>query len=205
MNWVKPDGLPKVMSARVALLRMERDGLLRLPAPTHSYNPSRKAAFTDLGAPQPELSCSVQEISSLTLQRVTTRAESKLWNELVARYHYLGYQVLPGAQIRYLVKNEERLLGVIGFAAAAWKVAARDSFIGWTPEQRAARLYLVVNNARFLILPWIHVPNLASRILSLAAQQVYRDWPELYGYRPVLLETFVERQRFAGTCYKAAN
>jgi len=139
------------------------------------------------------------------LYRVDTATDSRLWNELVARYHYLGYRPLPGAQIRYLVRHQERLLGALGFGAAAWKVAARDSFIGWTSDRRAARLHLVVCNARFLILPWIHVPNLASRVLSLAARQVCRDWPALYGYQPVLLETFVERQRFAGTCYKAAN
>lgn len=205
LGWVKPDGLPKVMSARVALLRMERDGLFHLPAPTHSYTPARGAVCTAASDPQPELRCSVREISELKLHRVTTRADSQLWNELVARYHYLGYRPLPGAQIRYLVKHGERLLGALGFGAAAWKVAARDSFIGWTPDQRRARLHLVVNNARFLILPWVHVPNLASRALSLAARQVDRDWPELYGYRPVLLETFVERPRFTGTCYKAAN
>ena len=192
------------MSARVALLRMERDGLLTLPAATHSYTPSRGAAFTTASDPQPELRCPCPK-TDVTLNRVATRVDSKLWNELVARYHYLGYRPLPGAQIRYMVKHGETLLGALGFGAAAWKVAARDSFIGWTPDQRTARLHLVVNNARFLILPWIHVPNLASRILSLAARQVYRDWPELYGYQPVLLETFVERKRFAGTCYKAAN
>ena len=123
----------------------------------------------------------------------------------MTRYHYLGYRPLPGAQIRYMVKDEGTLLAALGFGAAAWKVAARDSFIGWTPDQRATRLHLVVNNARFLVLPWIHIPNLASRILGLAARQVYHDWPELYGYQPVVLETYIEKKRFAGTCYKAAN
>ncbi len=204
LAWYKPDGLPKNMSARVALLRMEQDGLLTLPAATHSYTPSRGAVFTTASDPQPELRCPCPK-TDIKLNRIATRADSHLWNELVARYHYLGYRPLPGAQIRYIVKHGETLLAALGFGAAAWKVAARDSFIGWTPDQRTARLHLVVNNARFLILPWIHIPNLASRILSLAARQVYRDWPELYGYQPVLLETFVERKRFAGTCYKAAN
>lgn len=205
LAWFKHDGLPKVMSARVALLRMQEDGLLSLPAPTHSYTPPRGMVFTAASDPQPEVRCSNSEIASLTLHRVITVADSKLWNELVARYHYLGYKPLPGAQIRYFVKHENTLLAALGFGAAAWKVAARDSFIGWTPEERTAHLHLVVNNARFLILPWVHVPNLASRILSLAAREVVRDWPKLYGYQPVLLETFVEWQRFSGTCYKAAN
>lgn len=205
LNWVKPDGLPKAMSARVALLRMERDGLLCLPAPTHSYTPSRGVSLTSESEPKQQLHCSIQEIREVTLCRVVNRNDSRLWNELVTRYHYLGYRPLPGAQIRYIIKHGETLLGALGFGAAAWKVAPRDSFIGWTPEQRVSRLNLVVNNARFLILPWIHVPNLASRVLSLAARQVYRDWPQQYGYQPVLLETFVERQRFDGACYKAAN
>jgi hypothetical protein len=204
LAWRKPDGLPKDMSAKVALLRMERDGLLILPAATHSYTPSRGAVFTTASDPQPELRCSCPK-TDVMLNRVATSADSRLWNELMARHHYLGYRPLPGAQIRYIVKHGETLLGAVGFGAAAWKVAARDSFIGWTPDQRTARLHLVVNNARFLILPWIHIPNLASRILSLAARQVYRDWPELYGYQPVLLETFVERKRFTGACYRAAN
>jgi hypothetical protein len=203
LGWYKPDGLPKVMSAKVALLRMERDGLLTLPAPTCSYTPCRGVKLTAASDPQPELYCS--SCRNVRLERVSSKAQSRLWNELISRYHYLGYRPLPGAQIRYLAKQQETLLAVLGFGAAAWKVAARDSFIGWTPDQRTARLHLVVNNARFLVLPWVHVPNLASHVLALAARQVYRDWPELYGYQPVLLETFVERKRFAGTCYKAAN
>lgn len=205
LAWFKPDGLPKVMSARVALLRMQEDGLLSLPAPTHSYTPARGAVFTAASDPQPEVRASNSDMASLMLHRVSTAADSKLWNELVARYHYLGYRPLPGAQIRYIVKHGDTLLAALGFGAAAWKVAARDSWIGWTPDERTAHLHFVVNNARFLILPWVHVPNLASRILSLAARQVVRDWPQQYGYQPVLLETFVERQRFSGTCYRAAN
>ncbi len=205
LGWAKPDGLPKVMSARVALLKMEEDGLINLPPATHSYTPARGAVLTDASDPQPELRCPCQKIKDLRLHHVVTRTDSRLWNELMARYHYLGYRPLPGAQIRYLVKHGEALLGALGFGAAAWKVASRDRFIGWTPAQRQAGLHLVVNNARFLVLPWVHVPNLASRILGLAARQVYHDWFELYGYRPVLLETFVEHKRFAGTSYKAAN
>ena len=205
LEWVKPDGLPKVMSARVALLRMQEDGLLCLPAPTHSYTPAQRVEFTTVSDPQTEVRCSLSELGSLALCRVSTPVDSRLWNELVERYHYLGYRPLPGAQARYLVKSRDTLLAALGFGAAAWKVAARDSFIGWTKDERAAKLHLIVNNARFLILPWVHVPHLASRILSLATRQVVQDWPRLYGYQPVLLETFVEQGRFSGTCYKAAN
>jgi hypothetical protein len=128
-----------------------------------------------------------------------------LWNELIERYHYLGYAPLPGAQMRYLVFSGPRLLAALGFGAAAWKVAPRDRFIGWNDDQRRRHLHLVVNNARFLILPWVTSPNLASCILGRILQQLPEDWKSRYGYRPVLLETFVQQERFRGTCYRAAN
>lgn len=131
--------------------------------------------------------------------------EARRWNELMARYHYLGYEPLPGAPLRYLVHAGDRLLAALGFGAAAWKVAARDAFIGWSPEERQARLHLVVNDARLLLLPWVRVRNLASSFLALAARRLPGDWRAYYGYAPVLLETFVEQERFAGTGYKAAN
>jgi hypothetical protein len=128
-----------------------------------------------------------------------------LYNELVERYHYLGYKPLTGAQMRYLVFGGDRLLAVLGLGAAAWKVAPRERFIGWDPDQRARNLHLVVNNSRFLILPWITSRNLASRILSGIARRLPQDWRQRYGYSPVLLETFVQQDRFQGTCYRASN
>ncbi len=129
----------------------------------------------------------------------------RLWNEYIDRYHYLGYQPLPGAQLRYFAHAQDGLLALMGFGAAAWKTAPRDTFIGWTAHQRETRLHLIVNNARFLILPWVRSKNLASKLLGLAARRLPADWHSRYGYRPVLLETFVEKQRFTGTCYRAAN
>jgi hypothetical protein len=112
---------------------------------------------------------------------------------------------LPGAQLRFLVYHEEAVLACLGFGAAAWSVAPRDSFIGWTPDQRKRNLHLIVNNARFLILPWVTSSNLASMILATIAKVLPALWEQRYGYQPVLLETFVETPRFRGTCYKAAN
>ena len=119
--------------------------------------------------------------------------------------HYLGYKPLPGAQIRYLVHAGPHLLAALGFGAAAWKVAPRDRFIGWKPEDREKNLHIIVNNARFLILPWVTSRNLASRILAGVAKKLPADWQVRYGYRPLLLETFVEVERFTGACYRAAN
>jgi hypothetical protein len=136
---------------------------------------------------------------------MSNRRDSSLWNEFIERYHYLGYQTLPGAQLRFFVTAASQLLAVLGFGASAWKVGPRDRWIGWTPDERTRHLHLVVNNARFLILPWVESRNLASRILGTVARELPGQWQERYGYQPVLLETFVESHRFRGTCYRAAN
>ncbi len=205
--WYKPDGGLKVMSCKVALLRMHRAGLVTLPPPQSAHRPasrtpSRAARDLPVGPP---LQGTRGDISRLTLDPVQGRADSRYWNDLVARFHYLGYFPLPGAQLRYFVHGDGVLLGVLGFGSAAWKIAPRDHFIGWTAEQRRARLHLIVNNARFLLLPWVSIHCLASSVLGLAARQLPGDWYHRFAYRPVLLETFVERDRFAGTSYHAAN
>ena len=144
-------------------------------------------------------------LSPLRLEQVKHKAPSRLWNEYIHRYHYLGHKLLPGAQLRYFVYTNNQLIALLGFGAAAWQTAPRDHYIGWSHEQRQNNLHLIVNNARFLILPWIRSHNLASKIVSMVARALPDHWQAQYGYRPVLLETFVEKPRFKGTCYKAAN
>ena len=206
LGWRKPDGGLKEMSCRVALLRMQADGLVRLPAPRHrDSNAARTTPRTPTAEPQAPLLICAGELRALRLEPIATRRDSLLWNEYVDRYHYLGYQPLPGAQMRYFARAEEGLLALLGFGAAAWKTAPRDDFIGWTAHERQTRLHLVVNNARFLIFPWVRSRHLASKLLGLAARRLPGDWHARYGYRPVLLETFVEKDRFRGTCYRAAN
>ncbi|MCF2941751.1 DUF4338 domain-containing protein [Paenibacillus alkaliterrae] len=157
------------------------------------------------GEPRDPIVSSAGALGPLTLVRIDNKRDSLLWNEFMERYHYLGYTPLPGAQIRYFIQSSHGLLGAIGFSAAAWKVQPRDTWIGWPAPVRKKQLHLIVGNSRFLIFPWVNVKNLASRILSLCAKQLPGDWQQTYGYTPVLLETFVEKDRFAGTCYKAAN
>jgi hypothetical protein len=206
LGWRRPDGGRKDMSCRVAMLRMERDGLLQLPPPLKGNgNGHRRPRLTPASDPQEPLTAPVGRLGELVFRCVETRQDSSLWNELVERHHYLGYQPLPGAQIRYLIARGDDLLAAVGFGASAWKVAPRDRFIGWTLEQRRDHLHQVVDNARFLILPWIHSPNLASHLLARLARRLPQDWERRYGYAPVLLETFVEHERFRGTCYRAAN
>jgi hypothetical protein len=204
LEWLKPDGKLKDMSCRVAMLRMHEDGLLTLPPPTRIKQPGRKIAFTSATDPQAPVSVSVDLLPPLHLLLVT-RATTALWNEYIARYHYLGYTPLPGAQLRYFIYAGEQLVALTGFGAAAWQTSPRDQFIGWNHEQRKKNLYLITNNARFLILPWIQSKNLASKILALSARQLPCDWEKRYSIRPVLLESFVEKKRVTGTCYRAAN
>jgi hypothetical protein len=147
----------------------------------------------------------VKALPDLHLEVVTDREKSALFREYIHRYHYLGYTPLPGAQLRYFALSNGHILALFGFGAAAWKILPRDNFIGWNHRQRQKRLHLIVNNARFLILPWVKSKNLASKLLAMAAKRIPQDWCNTYGYKPVLLETFVESQQFQGTCYKAAN
>lgn len=203
-EWFKPDGGLKDMSCRVAFIRMEKDGHIVLPVPQKPYHkPGHAMKRTLLTEPGPAVR---KKAGSFDLCfELVNASSSRLWNEYIDRYHYLGYTALPGAQLRYIVRDQGRVIALLGFGAAAWKTAPRDEFIGWTPQQREKNLHLVVNNARFLILPWITSHNLASRILSTAGKRIGSDWEQVYHYRPVLLETFVQKDRFTGACYKATN
>ena len=204
LEWLKADGGLKDMSARVAMLRMHDDGLIELPPP-RCKRPDQRVRISSRSDPGPPLDKPARALTPLALRRVCQKSESRLWNEHIQRYHYLGHKPLPGAQLRYIVYSAEQPIALLGFGAAAWMSAPRDGYIGWTHEQRKRNLPLIVNNARFLILPWVQSRNLASMILAKAARILPNHWHEVYRYRPVLLESFVEKPRFQGTCYKAAN
>jgi hypothetical protein len=186
------------------MLRMHSDGLILLPTPRGVKYPLKAISFTEKTDPRNPLMLPVHCMGTLSLRKVE-KSDSRLWNEYIERYHYLGYTPLPGAQLRYFVTVDRQIVALLGFGAAAWQVEPRDSFIGWSHALRKQHLPLVVNNARFLILPWVKVKNLASKILSLTVRQLPEDWQKQYNIKPTLMETFVESGRFAGTCYKAAN
>jgi len=206
LQWYDVLGRPKLMSCRVGLLRLHRTGLIELPPARNGNGNGRGLRHPPAAWPDRRpVTGSVGGLSGLRLEGVADTTASRLWNGLIERWHYLGYSPLPGAQVRYLIRCDQGVLGAIGFGAAAWKVAARDRWIGWERSEREAYLGRVLNNARFLLLPWVQVRNLASKVLSLAAVQVPEDFAARYGTRPVLLETFVETPRFRGTCYRAAN
>ena len=205
LNWLKRNGELKEMSCRVAMLRMQDDKLLTLPKPAHAATCSKvNIKITQKTAPTEPCTTPVHAFNNVTLTLVNKKSSS-LWNEYIARYHYLDYKPLPGAQLRYFAYADDKIVGLFGFGASAWKTAPRDQFIGWSQRQREKNLQLVVNNSRYLILPWIQSKNLASKLLGLIVKQLPIDWLQRYHYQPVLLETFVEIERFLGTCYKAAN
>ena len=163
LHWRRANGQLKDMSCRVAMLRMHRDGLIPLPAPRRRHsNGTLHRRRTPQAEPELPIIARVDALPALQVRPLADQREAQLWREYVDRYHYLGYTPLPGAQMRYLVTSQRRVLAVVGFGASAWKAAPRDRFIGWSVAQREARLQLVVNNARFLILPWVQVRNLAS-------------------------------------------
>ena len=203
-GWRKPDGGLKDMSCRVALLRMQKDGLVQLQSVKSRKFSRQPIIHTSATEPQSSILKPALELHNIHLELIT-KDSSRLWNEYIDRYHYLRYKTLPGAQLRYFARSDEGLLALFGFGAAAWKAAPRDKFIDWSPSLREANLHLIVNNACFLILPWVKSQHLASKLLGMVVRRLADDWLIRYNYRPVLLETFVEKERFAGTCYRAAN
>jgi hypothetical protein len=209
LEWKRPNGGLKNHECRQLLERLQAEGVLTLPE-VRRLGPRgpRRVRLTAGSAPQPELGGTAGDYEPLRLTVVQGPADSARWCELVERYHYLGYRVPVGAQLRYLVRSErlgEQVLACLQWASAAWKMAAREGWIGWSAAERASNLLYIVNNSRFLILPWVRVKGLASKILARCARQLPDDWERRYGYRPLLLETLVDARRFAGTCYRAAN
>jgi len=195
------------MSCRKALAELSRRGALDLPRLNQSFafqKPSRKEAALDL----PDLSCSLTDLGELSVTPVTSRycKDSRLWRALLDRHHYLGSGQLCGAQIRYVIKSSAYgPIGALAFSSASWALKDRDTYIGWSDAARRANLHTVVGNDRFLIVPTVRVPNLASHIWRLTFARLADDWEERYHYRPMLVETFVDPRRFRGTSYRAAN
>ena len=209
-DWRNGAGMLKDMAARTLLVKLAQRGLLALPerrqVPTNRMRcPARPAM--ELPEPSPSISGALAQLGPLNLREVSAEPPARAWvKEALARFHYLGFGGAVGENLQYVVRDgQERPLACLVFGAAAWKCQARDRFIGWTAGQRQNHLALVANNTRFLILPWVRVPDLGSWILGQIAGRIARDWRAKYGHRVVLLETFVEQPRFGGTVYRAAN
>lgn len=209
LEWKRASGRLKDQDCRQLLQRLRDQGWATVP-PVRNSGPRgpRQIRLSEASAPQAVLKGSAGEFAPLELHVVRGGKESRLWIELIERYHYLRHRVPVGANLRYLVRSPrsgEQVLACLLWSSPAWKMAPRDRWIGWNQEQREQNLQLVVNNSRFLIPPWVHVRGLASKILGQCARQLPDDWELRYGYRPLLLETLVDSRRFPGTCYRAAN
>jgi len=208
LDWRTPRGAWREMSCRKALLKLERLGAIRLPASLgRPGTPPADQVAAEATLTTAHMSGPLAALGHVDLVPVEARTtESQQWRTLLDAHHPLTSGPLCGAQQRYLIRSERvGWLGGLAFSAAAWHLAARDQWIGWTPLVRAQNLSKVVTNSRFLIVPTVHVPNLASHVLGLAARRIQADWRARYGYAPVLLETFVDETQFRGTCYRAAN
>ena len=204
-GWVQPNGKLKEYAARDLLLRLEERGFIELPPRLRPKNNLKKNAFaqTPLFCQTP-LDGSLSQYGKPSL-RLVTPSESYLWDYVVHHYHYLGRPQLVGEHVRYLAFLNGQVVACLGWASAAFKVEGRDRFIGWDGSARCQHLCRVANNVRFLILPWIRIPHLASTVLALNLRRLSRDWQAIYGHPLYLAETFVDQSRFPGTCYQASN
>ena len=206
LEWKRPNGGLKNHACRQLLERLQAEGVVRLPALRKSggRGPRRVDISQQRCEPDP-VECAARDCEPLELALVEGEGESRLWREFMERYHDLGCRVPFGAHLRYWVRNRQGELACLLWTSPAWKMKPRDVWIGWSDEQRKRHLQRIVNNGRFLILPWVRVKGLASKILALSARQIPSDWQRHYGHRPLLLETLVDADRFRGTCYRAAN
>jgi hypothetical protein len=209
LGWVRPNGRLKARECYEYLDLLEAHGLVRLPPRKEQRRRGPTSIHhTDEGRERPRREGALADVAPVALGLVANGEERALWRELVDRYHYLGHKVAFGAHLRYLVwigKPTREVAGCIQFSSAARWLQARDRFIGWDDLTRQKNLPRVINNSRFLVLPWLSIKGLASHVLALAARVVVDDWEEAYGVRPALIETFVSRERYEGTCYRAAN
>jgi Domain of unknown function (DUF4338) len=207
-NWRNHVGQIKDMAARSLLLKLEKQGWVALPA-RRCLSPNRMChkQIHRLQHPTDPITGSLSELQPLQILELSQQPEARpVFDSLLHQYHYLGYTSAVGQNVKYLVRDRQgRDLACLLFGAAAWKTRGRDAFIGWTAGQRQAQLHQVANHSRFLILPWVRVPELASHILGRAARRIAADWQGRYGHPVALLETFVEQGRFRGSCYRAAN
>jgi len=209
LRWVTPVGQYKIASCQQLLAKLERQGLINLPAKQEDKIRDTRDRISFGLRTKPGLAVEgyVTDYAPIDLEPVREQSDMRLWNEYVHRYHALGYKRPFGTSQRYFIFSvaTRKPLGCLSFAAAAWALEARDAWIGWTELDRSLRLNLIVNNNRYLIFPWVRIKNLASKALSLVSRRIRHDWQDRYGYSPVLLETFVDPEKYQGTCYKAAN
>ncbi|GFP39437.1 Druantia anti-phage system protein DruA [Candidatus Hakubella thermalkaliphila] len=206
-DWRQPNGVLKDMICRGLLLRLQRDGLIALPPCKRIINnPLLNRQPPELiKVDQSPIIGNIEEVQPIELRSVRKTQYERLYNSLIHQYHYLGYTQPVGEKLKYIAFSHDRPIACLGYSSSVWHIGCRDRFIGWSPQLRKKNLHLIAYNNRFLILPWVKVPSLASHLLSLSARTIPSDWLRFYGHPVYFLETFVDTERFRGTCYKAAN
>lgn len=207
-DWRNAQGRPKDMAARTLLLKLERSGHIMLPPRQRpSSNEFRNRIVPVVALATEAIHSVLRDLRPLSVSVVApASADMHLFNGLLAGYHYLGHRNTVGENLRYLIRDRVgRPVACALFGSAAWKCADRDAYVGWDRLTRERNLQRLTNNTRFLILPWVVVPHLASHVLGLIVRRIRADWQTKYGHPVHALETFVDRGRFRGTCYQAAN
>lgn len=206
-NWTQANGTLRDMVCRGLMLTLHRAGHIKLPPrKVVPNNPlARRRAPEKITIDQRPIEGKLSAIKPLEFKQVRRSGAEKLFNSLIAQYHYLGYSQPVGEHLKYIVYAQKRPLGCLSFSSAPRHIGCRDRFIGWSASERKTHLHLMAYNSRFLLLPWVRVPHLASHILGRISRQLAKDWQTLYSHPVYYLETFVDKDRFAGTCYKAAN
>jgi len=205
-EWLGADGRPKDISCRDMLRSLDKAGRIALPVPRRILRVNEKRQTEHVSLSFAPLVAALGEITPVSICIPEGKAELAAFKSLLAEHHYLGFERTVGENMKYFAKDRNgRILACLLFGSAAWTCAKRDEFIGWDNDTRKRMLPMMTNNTRFLVLPHVRVSHLASHLLSLVSKRVSNDWMEKYGHSLICLETFVERARFKGTCYKAAN
>lgn len=210
-SWKRPTGKLKTVEAIQYLEVLEDWSIIKLPdsRPGKKKGTCQIIKRTEKCDEKEIVDLPLKELSPLYLEKITTKENREWFYDFVDRYHYLGYQRPFGAHLRYFIRAggiEDAIIGCLQFSSPAWRMTPRDKYIGWSEEQRVKNLQKIVNNSRFLILPWVRVKNLASKVLAIASKIIQMDWEKTYTYQPVLLETLIDSAyNYTGTCYKAAN
>lgn len=205
IGWTTPSGEAKWRQCLDFLETLESERVIQLPLAKGRKRRNSTAESHALDVKFEDIQGETKDFEPIRLEIARPGEQLKHWRAYINQYHMLGDKRIFGSRLHYFIKSGNVELGCMQFSASSWALEERDKWIGWTVDDRKARLHLIVNNSRFLIFPWVHIRNLASKALSVAAKQIQEDWLREYCYAPVLLETFVDMEHFKATCYKAAN
>jgi hypothetical protein len=205
-NWTQANGHPRDVVCRGMLLALDRGGHIRLPAPRCIFKqPPRRKKSTSMEIEETPLVAPLAEIGEVEIRQVRRTAEEGLVESLIERHHYLGYTRVVGEHLKYLVTAHDLPIGCFCWSSAPRHLGPRDRFIGWSPQARKANIHFVAYQSRFLILPWVRVPHLASHLLGRMSRQLSSDWVRVYAHPIYFAETFVDPDLYRGTCYRASN